>query len=277
MRLSRTLDLLGAETGRPVWLLHHLPLTDSTNTRLLDAAGRGGEWDQPWTVLVADEQSAGRGRNERRWECRAGEGLLFSLRLDVDLGRHSLSLMGHWAALGLVRALANACGGAEIPPRIWWKWPNDVLVEDAGACGKVAGILVQSQVQGSLARVVVGVGVNVGQRDFPMGLRQPARSLVQAGVVVEREALLALVLGELGGVALPATDGGLPADLLDHDVLASRGAWLREGDGWHALRHRHEPDGRLWVDGPSGGQLLAGGGLRIDELTREGVWCSLEA
>ncbi|MDP2362123.1 MAG: biotin--[acetyl-CoA-carboxylase] ligase [bacterium] len=277
MRLEGVAAALARMPDQPPWRLHAVAETDSTNRRLLEALEGGGPLDRPWTVLTAEAQTAGRGRHERHWDCPAGEGLLVSLRLDLDLERHHLSLVGHWAALALARVLARSCQGAEGDARVWWKWPNDLLLEDGAGAGKVAGLLVQTRIVGSRAHVVVGLGLNLGQRTFPPGLRQPARSLAQGGVAVEREELLAAWLGELGGRGLPARPAP-PPGLAEADLLASRPVWIRDGERTHRLAdHEHLADGRLRLAWPGGGALLADGGLRLEELRKEGMWCRLEA
>jgi BirA family transcriptional regulator, biotin operon repressor / biotin---[acetyl-CoA-carboxylase] ligase len=124
--------------------------TDSTNSRLLEEA-RGGAPEG--VVLVADHQTAGRGRLGRRWEAPPGSSLLVSvlLRPDVALGRAHLVTM----AAGL--AASDACEAvAGVRPGL--KWPNDLVVDDA----KLAGLLAESVVEGDALRaLVVGMGLNV--------------------------------------------------------------------------------------------------------------------
>jgi BirA family transcriptional regulator, biotin operon repressor / biotin---[acetyl-CoA-carboxylase] ligase len=124
--------------------------TDSTNSRLLDEARAGGP---EGVVLVADHQTAGRGRLGRRWEAPPGSSLLVSvlLRPDVPLGRAHLVTM----AAGL--AASDACEAvAGVRPGL--KWPNDLVVDDA----KLAGLLAESVVEGDALRaLVVGMGLNI--------------------------------------------------------------------------------------------------------------------
>lgn len=275
MNVEKVLTLLSARQGLPPIQVLHCPEVDSTNTRLREAAGGGGPLDRAWTVLVADWQREGLGSKGRGWECSNSDGLLMSLRLDLSLGMHALPLVGHWAALALCLALEERIG--ERAARVWWKWPNDLVLEDEDGRGKVAGILVQSQVQGDLARVVLGMGVNLDQTQFPDGLRQPARSLRQAGCRVDREELLAGILIHLADLGAPRRPATLPQALLSRDLLASRPAFLREGGELNPLKHGHEADGPLRLHTRGGPILLAGGGLTIERLTREDLWCSLEA
>jgi BirA family transcriptional regulator, biotin operon repressor / biotin---[acetyl-CoA-carboxylase] ligase len=124
--------------------------TDSTNSRLLDEARAGAP---EGAVLVADHQTAGRGRLGRRWEAPPGSSLLVSvlLRPDVSLGRAHLVTMA--AGLAASDACEAVCG---VRPGL--KWPNDLVVDDA----KLAGLLAESVVEGEALRaLVVGMGLNV--------------------------------------------------------------------------------------------------------------------
>lgn len=267
--------------ARAPWRIFHVAETDSTNRQLLEAMGGGGVWDHACTVLRAEHQTAGRGRGERAWDCPAGQGLLCSLRLDLDLPRHALALLGHWTALCLANVLGRRLESAGLDARVWWKWPNDLLLEDAGGAGKVAGVLVQTQVQGGEARVVIGVGLNVGRLDFATGLRQPARSLRQAGLAAEPGELLTEILAELDARGAPEEGGMLLAELARVDLLASRPLHLAFGrasapEESAALRHEHLSDGRLRLAWAGREILLADGGLRVAELSKERLLCRLD-
>src|SRR5215213_687611 len=124
--------------------------TDSTNTRLLEEARAGAP---EGVVLVADHQTAGRGRLGRRWEAPPGSSLLVSvlLRPDVPVDR------GHLVTMAAGLAASDACEAvAGVRPGL--KWPNDLVVDDA----KLAGLLAESVVDGErLGALVVGMGLNV--------------------------------------------------------------------------------------------------------------------
>jgi BirA family biotin operon repressor/biotin-[acetyl-CoA-carboxylase] ligase len=124
--------------------------TDSTNTQLLEAARAGAPEGQ---VLVADHQTAGRGRLGRRWESPPGASLLVSVLLRPDLapGRaHLVTMAAGLAASDAVEEVGGVTAGL--------KWPNDLVVGEA----KLAGLLAESVVEGGhLRAVVVGMGCNV--------------------------------------------------------------------------------------------------------------------
>ena len=121
--------------GRP--RVHHR-LTDSTNERARELASRGAPHG---TLVTADEQTAGRGRQGREWVAAPGAALLMSVVL-----RNASATLPLAAAVAVCEAL---------PVEAAIKWPNDIWLSEA----KVAGILVEARPQEGWA--VVGIGVNV--------------------------------------------------------------------------------------------------------------------
>ena len=137
-------------------------------------------------LVVADSQSAGRGRLGRSWHSPPGQNLYLSLLLRPALpARHATSLT-LLAGASLARTLAKA-GGA---PRL--RWPNDLLLPAAGEFRKAAGILTEMATNGEAVRhIVLGVGVNVNGLDFPPELAERATSLRTAcGRAFDRAQLL---------------------------------------------------------------------------------------
>lgn len=134
----------------------HFRLTDSTNARARELAGRGAPHG---TVVTAAGQSAGRGRQGRAWVAPAGRALLCSIVIH-DPPR-------------LLPLVAGVAVAELAGPEAAVKWPNDVLL----AGRKVAGILVEGRPQERWA--VVGIGLNVALRaaDFPAELRETAGTL----------------------------------------------------------------------------------------------------
>ena len=126
----------------------YLASTGST----MDDARREGEADAPeGTVIVAEEQTKGRGRFDRAWVSPAGQNLYLTLMMRPPLDRlRSLSIV---APLAVALAVEELTG---LSPRI--KWPNDVLVGGR----KLSGILIESEISGSAVQyALVGAGINV--------------------------------------------------------------------------------------------------------------------
>lgn len=176
-----------------------VPRTGSTSSDLVAAAVAEPEAWPDRSVLVADHQEAGRGRSGRTWHTPPGSALTVSvlLRPRVPVGR--------WGWLPLLAGLAVVQGVADVAGvRAAVKWPNDVLVEAPdgaevagwGTRRKVAGVLAELVPAGGPAPVhpggvVVGVGVNVHQRELPV---PHATSLALLGADVDRTELLGAVL-----------------------------------------------------------------------------------
>lgn len=144
------------------------------------------------TVVIAECQSAGRGRLGRRWVSPAGKGLLFSVILRPSLPMHDAHL------LTLVAATSAAEGIERVAKvRIQIKWPNDLFVGDR----KVAGILMEvAGEQDEIDWLVVGMGVNVNTEysELPVALRRSAVSLkMKTGEIIDRSDLLASLLQAL--------------------------------------------------------------------------------
>jgi BirA family transcriptional regulator, biotin operon repressor / biotin---[acetyl-CoA-carboxylase] ligase len=167
--------------------LHFSAATGSTNSDALAAARDGAPHG---SVYFADEQTAGRGRGDHRWESNAGQGLYVSVLFRLDLPAARLPLLPLAAGLAAVDAIRIASGlAADL------RWPNDLLIGDR----KTGGILVESKTDGDrLAFAVVGIGINVHQDDFAPGLATPATSLdLEAKRLISRQVLLVALLESL--------------------------------------------------------------------------------
>jgi BirA family biotin operon repressor/biotin-[acetyl-CoA-carboxylase] ligase len=154
--------------------MHLLGLTTSTN----DEAKRGAQAAAPHgATWVAEEQSAGRGRQGRTWMAAPGESLLFSVLLRLACPPTRLPLVSLVAGLAVRDAVARAAPRAAV--RV--KWPNDVVAGEH-ATSKVAGVLVEAITAGSRVQAaVVGVGINVHARHFPDELARRATSVALLG------------------------------------------------------------------------------------------------
>lgn len=172
--------LSGVATTTRFAEVRHVAETDSTN-RVLAAAAVAGAADG--LVLVADHQTAGRGRLGRRWEAAPGAALLASVLLRPALAPDRYHLVSSAVALSAAAACRSVAG---VSPAL--KWPNDLLLD----AGKLAGILAEA----SAGAVVVGIGVNVASAP-PGG----ASLATAAGHPVDRFELLGAVLEELDGRA----------------------------------------------------------------------------
>ena len=156
---------------------------DSTNRHALELARQGVP---EGLVVVADHQTAGRGRLGRSWEAPPGSSLLMSVLLRPSLAPERLHLTTVAVALAAADASEDVAG---FRPAL--KWPNDLVVDDR----KLGGILAEVPEPGG---VVVGLGLNVTWSQPPEGLEAIGVSMNQvAGADVDRERVLAAVLANL--------------------------------------------------------------------------------
>jgi len=140
--------------------------------------------------VLARTQTAGRGRQGRAWSSPAGAGLYFSVILRPALKPAESTVITFAAAVAVAETLATDFNlTADI------KWPNDVMTGGR----KISGILVETAVEGErLQYAVLGIGVNLGQRDFPGELRQTATSVfIESGKQVEPDEFLSPLIDKL--------------------------------------------------------------------------------
>lgn len=138
------------------------------------------------TLILAEEQTAGRGRRGRSWQSEKGANIAMSLCLEPKLRTE------HAAGLTLVMALAVAEGIKKVTgrePQI--KWPNDIVLNGR----KICGILTEMCFKDGGYIVVIGVGINVNNTGFPEDIKGTASSLkLETGAEISREALIASVM-----------------------------------------------------------------------------------
>jgi BirA family transcriptional regulator, biotin operon repressor / biotin---[acetyl-CoA-carboxylase] ligase len=157
--ISRRSTVADAPTMRGNWRVYHHATIDSTNLEALRLATREA---LPWTAVIADTQTEGRGRLGRTWLDRPRRCLLLTALVYPPPG--SEGLLGAAMALAVARTLEKA-GTCEVAI----KWPNDVILGDR----KIAGILVEGPNAGLMA---VGIGLNVNSPPdaLPANLQQNA-------------------------------------------------------------------------------------------------------
>ncbi|MFF2192673.1 biotin--[acetyl-CoA-carboxylase] ligase [Streptomyces sp. NPDC058157] len=176
--------------------LEVVPSTGSTNT---DLAARAAALPEG-AVLVAEEQTAGRGRLDRSWVAPARSGLFFSVLLKPGPGVPE----ERWAWLTLLAGVATATGlsrAAGVDTLL--KWPNDLLVTVEGEERKAGGILAErvgggpSQAGGSGGGVVIGIGLNVTLTEDELPVPTAGSLALAKATVTDREPLLKAVLRSL--------------------------------------------------------------------------------
>jgi BirA family transcriptional regulator, biotin operon repressor / biotin---[acetyl-CoA-carboxylase] ligase len=223
----------------------HFRLIDSTNDRARALAGAGAPHG---TLVTAAEQSAGRGRQGRRWSAPAGSALLMSLIL-----RSPPPLLPLAAAVAVCEVAGE---------RAQIKWPNDVVLPGEQGLLKLAGILIEGRPQERWAVLGVGLNVAVELDRLPAELRRTAATLGRPPA--EIEAVLADLLA------------ALEARLAEHQQVTlaawrARDALFGRQIGWAGGRGRAEGvdgEGRLIVALHGGGRAtLAAGEVHLLEVS----------
>ena len=223
--MARGVDTSDGPIGGARWRVSHFDELDSTNRWALDRAREGAA---EGLVVVADHQTAGRGRLDRTWEAQPGSSLLVSVVLHAAAAGNPVADTrgadargadargdGHRAvsavAVALTRAVQHVAGVAA-----GIKWPNDVVVADR----KLAGILAEREGDA----LVVGVGVNVNWDAFPPDLADTATACnLEAGHPIDRDALLDGFLRELSA----ALDDPVATERAHRDLLVTLGRRVR--------------------------------------------------
>lgn len=174
------------------WAGQRLIFFESTGSTNPDAKRFAEEGAPHGTTVVADRQTAGRGRRGRSWESPAGSSIYFTIVIRPSFSPEKASMVTLVMALSVAEAIHELTG---LDTGI--KWPNDIVVNGK----KVVGILTEMSMTPEMNEIqflVAGVGVNVNQgsaEEFPQELRETATSLkMESGRQVDRAGLLARIL-----------------------------------------------------------------------------------
>ncbi len=217
-RLSQPIELFEAEkilSRIPPSLKNELPgidilsVVDSSNRYLMAAASQGAHSGK---VVLAEQQTAGRGRLGRIWVSPFGCNIYCSLLWRFDLATSMLPGLGIVVAIALVKALSGYIKNIEI------KWPNDILYQGQ----KLAGILLEMQGEANgPAAVVIGIGVNVNMPGLASwNIDQPWTDIQKAsGKCVSRNSLAANIIEQLVQAIKEFESGGLA------DFVSSWSQW----------------------------------------------------
>ncbi len=227
----------------PLGGLRYFETIDSTNNFALRWAEEGAE---DFSLVLANAQSAGRGRKGHIWHTQPDSALAFSLILLPNKDEEkNIPLFTGLGAVALVKTLTEKYAlNAKI------KWPNDVLINGK----KLAGVLVESSWLGNRIRgIVLGMGINVFSNSVPQNINFPATSIEEAlGKRVERVEILLGILSKLLELRPRLQSGELVKAWDEH--LAFRGKQVQVTRGKDQIIH---------------GKILAinsDGSLRLDTL-----------
>lgn len=239
----------------------------STNNEVARLAAQGAE---EGLGVMADEQTAGRGRMQRTWVSPKGAGLYFSILLRPEISTDRWPLVTFMAALAVAEALQESCS---LVTDI--KWPNDLLAGERKICGILAEVIDTS----SGKAIVLGIGINLTNQAFPEELTGRAISVAEAtGRRPDREAILKALLPSLARWYALLHEGGGAERMLA--AWASRSSYTEgkfvkviNGDETvTGVTRGLEPDGGLRLEISSGTITIVRAGdvtnLRVAEPVR---------
>jgi BirA family biotin operon repressor/biotin-[acetyl-CoA-carboxylase] ligase len=223
----------------PGFTVEILSEVDSTNTELMRRARAGGT--DP-VLLVAESQTAGRGRLGRDWRSAPGASLTFSLGLPLA--------PADWSGLSLAVGLSLA---TSLNPAIGLKWPNDLWWQER----KLGGILIETAAVGAGRQAIIGVGLNIALPTCSDGLRTPAAALQELLPGIDAPLTLLRLAQPLARTLKSFESGGFSpfvAGFHERDVLSGREVVL--SDGTQGVARGIDPSGALLVHTAAGLQRL---------------------
>jgi BirA family transcriptional regulator, biotin operon repressor / biotin---[acetyl-CoA-carboxylase] ligase len=240
--------------------IHHYYRAGSTNTLALDAAANGAP---EGSVFLAEQQTAGRGRGDNQWHSAESTGIYCSIILRPTLPPSDVLTLSLAAGLAVQAAIQEV--DSRVIPDL--KWPNDVLIQGKKFCGILTEMSSEAT---SVRHIVVGIGLNVNQVNFPNELEQSATSLRQiTGTEWSRVELCAALLKSLDREykELLANREERPEILrrFEENSSSTRGRRVRieEDGGFEGVTEGLDPRGFLRVRTREGVRIVYSGTVRL--------------
>lgn len=255
-------ELKAALAGsRFVGHLHYYPSIDSTNTHAMRQAEAGAP---DGSVYLSDEQTVGRGRGAHAWSSPPGSGLYVSVLLRPRIPPADILWLSLAAGLAVQTAVRKV---TSLEPDL--RWPNDLLLGRKKFCG----ILTELSAEVTRVRhVVIGIGINVHQPEFPPELRAIATSLaVETGRNWPRQELLIALLQSLDCEVRALADAANAEQSARslRERVAAGSSWVRgkrvrveEGEGFTGITEGLDARGFLLVRTAEGLRTVYSGGVR---------------
>ena len=225
------------------WDILYVQRTGSTNEDLFQAGLSGAAEGR---VLVAEEQTAGRGRMDRRWVSPRGAGLYVSVLVRPRLSIRRAGLLSFCAANAM---RAAAAGAGLTDTRI--KWPNDLVCEGKKICGILSACRARD---GELDFAVIGTGLNLKRGSYPEELADRAGCLEDFGVTASREDVLQSYLDALEPQLRDLERGGETVfqELRAHCVTLGRQVQVSGETNLTGIARDIGPEGELIVETADG-------------------------
>jgi BirA family transcriptional regulator, biotin operon repressor / biotin---[acetyl-CoA-carboxylase] ligase len=239
--------------------------TESTNNLAMQAAAEG---TPEGTVFLADQQTAGRGRNGHAWHSEVGTAILASIILRPRIPPSQALWLSLMAGVAVHDAILRTCGiDCDL------RWPNDLLIDRRKVCGILTEIAADAE---QLRFAVIGIGINVNQKMFPSEISKLATSIqIDTGKAWSRTELLGVLLSSLQREYRAALiPDGTIALLRKVESISSfvRGKRVHvdEAGGYEGVTDGLDERGFLRVRTPSGVKIVLSGGVRDARLGAAG-------
>lgn len=162
----------------------HFETIDSTNTYSKSIAMKEPEG----TVVISEEQTKGRGRLGRIWDSKAHEGIWMSIILKPDILPYKSTFLTIIAGASIAKALND------LGIKVGIKWPNDIILNGKKLCGILTELSAEIE---RINYIVLGIGMNVKNKDFPSDIENIATSLYKEGYEISRVDIVRYILCEL--------------------------------------------------------------------------------
>lgn len=237
--------------------IRYFPEIVSTNTAAMQAAASGVE---EGTVFLAEQQTAGRGRNGHAWQSETGMSILVSTVLRPRIAPADALWLSLMAGVAVHDAVLKTCSIA-----CDLRWPNDLLIGDKKVCGILTEISADAE---QLKFAVVGVGINVNQNSFPPEISGLATSLrIETGKDWSRTDLLMALLKSLeqryfGALHRNGRESLLRSVASISSYIRGKRVHVDEAGGYEGVTDGLDARGFLRVVTPTGTRTVLSGGVR---------------
>lgn len=204
--------------------IEHFNQLDSTNRYALDLISKSNPIEG--TVISTSFQTAGRGQIGRGWHSGQNENITLSVILKPDFLEIRNQYYLNMALAVSVRALI----ASKVDQKVCIKWPNDIYIEDS----KIAGLLIQNVLMGSsFTAAVLGIGINVNQKIFPMDLPNPTSVFLASGLQVDLKSFSHELFARLEEQYIKLKKGffkSIHLEYLEHLYLKNEGCHFKTRD-----------------------------------------------
>jgi len=163
--------------------IYYFESVPNTNTALLDLSKKGAK---SWTICWTSSQTQGRGYAGNEWKTEKGKNIAVSVLINNELNHQELVYFNQWVCNVICQYLS------QLSSRVFIKWPNDIIVMNK----KVCGILIETYKHDNQLSIILGIGLNVNQKDYPE-LPKAGSLFTQTGKEYDLEEILSDLLTEL--------------------------------------------------------------------------------